>query len=152
MSDPPVHRPRGAVAVGDTITPWHLPSVDTERMKTMAALLADPNPIHWDVDAVRALGMGDRPVNQGPSNMAYIANMLAAWSGGHQHLRSLRVRFLANVFGGDQLVAGGAVTAVHVVEHGIEVDCEVWLDRQGDERVLAGTARLLLPAQHTSSS
>jgi acyl dehydratase len=131
--------------VGDALPEWTVDPVDAEKMKTMAALLADPNPIHWDVEAVRALGMGDRPVNQGPSNMAYVANMLAAWSGGHQHLRTLRVRFLANVFGGDRVVAGGRVIAVEPADGGTLATCEVWL-RRGDDTVMAGEARVLLPA------
>lgn len=131
-------------AVGDALPEWAVDAVDPEKMKTMAALLADPNPIHWDVDAVRELGMGDKPVNQGPNNMAYVANMLAAWAGGHQHLRTLRVRFLANVFGGDRLVAGGTVTAVEPADGGTLASCDVWL-RRGDDTVMAGNARVLLP-------
>jgi acyl dehydratase len=130
-----------APSVGDSLPEWTVESVDAQRMKTMAALLADPNPIHWDVEAVRSLGLGERPVNQGPTNMAYVANMLAAWAGGHEHLVSLRVRFLANVFAGDRLNAGGTVVAVEAVEDGVLATCEVWL-RRGDDTVLMGRARV----------
>ncbi len=133
------------VAAGDVISEWVVEHVDPDRMKTMAALLADPNPIHWDVDAVRSLGMGERPVNQGPNNMAYVANMLDAWAGGHQHLRMPRVRSLANVLGGDRVVAGGRVTAVEHSPDGQLAACEVWLERDGD-RVMAGEARVVVPA------
>lgn len=132
--------------VGSPLPEWVVEAVDPEKMKTMAALLDDPNPIHWDVAAVAALGMGDRPVNQGPNNMAYVANMLAAWTGGHEHLRSLRVRFLANVFAGDRLVAGGRVTAVEPDDDGVLAHCEVWLERGEGDRVLAGDATVALPA------
>ncbi|SVE18753.1 uncharacterized protein METZ01_LOCUS471607, partial [marine metagenome] len=27
-------------------------------MKTMAVLIQDPNPIHWDVESVKRLGLG----------------------------------------------------------------------------------------------
>ena len=50
-------------------------SVDPQRMKTMAALLDDPNPIHYDVDVVRSLGYGDAPINQGPIHMAFLQNV-----------------------------------------------------------------------------
>ena len=63
--------------VGDALSERVIESVDAEKMKTMALLLRDPNPIHWDVGSVRELGMGDRPVNQGPNNMAYLGGMLA---------------------------------------------------------------------------
>lgn len=128
-------------AVGDDLPELVIDYVDPEKMKTMALLLRDPNPIHWDVDAVRELGMGDRPINQGPNNMAYLVNMLAAYAGGFDKVRDLRVRFLSNVFGGDRLVAGGKVTAV---EDDATV-CDVWLLRDGDQNdaVMAGTARVI---------
>jgi len=133
----------GVPSVGDPLPEWTVESVDAQRMKTMAALLADPNPIHWDVDAVRSLGLGERPVNQGPSNMAYVANMLAAWAGGHEHLVSLRVRFLANVFAGDRLTAGGTVVALEPTSDGSLATCEVWL-RRGEDTVLTGRAQVAL--------
>lgn len=36
-------------------------------MKVIAALMDEPNPIHWDDRAVEALGLGNRQVNQGPT-------------------------------------------------------------------------------------
>ncbi|MYB25554.1 MAG: MaoC family dehydratase [Acidimicrobiia bacterium] len=113
-------------------------------MKTMAALLGDPNSIHWDTDALRRLGLGERPVNQGPNNMGYVADMLADWAGGPENLRRLKVRFAGNVFAGDRLVAGGRVTAVRTSPEGQLVDCDVWLTRDGAETVLNGTATVLL--------
>mgnify|MGYP001822074637 FL=1 len=51
-------------------------------MRTMAALLRDPNPLHWDRDAVAALplGFGRRTINQGPLGLGYMVNMLHAWA------------------------------------------------------------------------
>ncbi|MCY4036102.1 MAG: MaoC/PaaZ C-terminal domain-containing protein [bacterium] len=130
-----------APSAGDELPRLVIESVDAEKMKTMAALLADPNPIHWDADAVRKLGMGDEPVNQGPNNLGYVMNMLGAWAGGAERIGRIRVRFLDNVFAGDRLEAGGVVTAVG--DDGT-VDCDVWLARDGDHPVLTGTATLLL--------
>ncbi len=131
-------------SVGDPLPDLVVERVDAEKMKTMALLLRDPNPIHWDVDTVRSLGMGDRPVNQGPNNMAYLVNMLATYAGGFDRVRGLRVRFLANVFADDRLVAGGRVTEVDEVAPGgsCTVSCEIWLRRDGrdDDVVMAGTA------------
>lgn len=124
--------------------------VDAQRMKTMAALLRDPNPIHWDTDAVRALGLGDRPVNQGPTNVGYVVNLLLAWAGGDPAaVRRVSVRFRGNVFAGDVLTAGGTVLALEVVDGRVVATCEVWLDRADDagghDRVVAGTAEVTLP-------
>ncbi|MCY3963049.1 MAG: MaoC/PaaZ C-terminal domain-containing protein [bacterium] len=128
-------------SVGDELPRMAIESVDAEKMKTMAALLADSNPIHWDVDTVKALGMGDQPVNQGPNNLGYVMNMLGDWAGGAERIQHIRVRFLDNVFAGDRLEAGGTVTSVG--DDGA-VSCDIWLARDGTHAVLAGTATLLL--------
>jgi acyl dehydratase len=100
------------VAVGTTLPPFVIESVDPEKMKLMAALLRDPNPIHIDVDSVRALGLGDRVINQGPTNLSYVMTMVTRWTGDVAALRDVRMRFLGNVFGGDRVECGGTVTEV----------------------------------------
>jgi acyl dehydratase len=89
--------------VGDEVPPLVIEAVDPEKMKTMAAILHDPNPIHYDVDLVRRLGMGDGPVNQGPINLAWLMEMACRFGGGPE------VRFLGNVFGGERYEATGKV-------------------------------------------
>ena len=130
-----------ALSVGDEIPRLVIESVDAEKMKTMAALLGDPNPIHWHIETVQELGMGDQPVNQGPNNMAYVMNMLGEWSGGAERILRMRVRFLDNVFAFDRLEAGGTVTSVG--DDGT-VECDVWLARDGTHPVLAGTATVTI--------
>lgn len=130
---------------GTEVPPFVVDEVPVEPMKTVAALLRDSNPIHWDVDTVRALGMGDSPVNQGPNNMAYVANMLIAWAGGDRGcVRAMRVRFLGNVFGGDRVAARGVVTGVREENGERLADVDVWLER-GEDRVLDGSAVVRLP-------
>jgi acyl dehydratase len=132
------------VQVGQEVAPLVIDPVPAEPMKTVAALLHDSNPIHFDVEAVKALGMGDRVVNQGPNNMAYVVNMLADWAGGPGRVRGLRVRFLGNVFAGDRLTARGTVTGVRDEDGGRFADLDVWLERAEDDRVLDGTAVVAL--------
>ncbi len=110
-------------------------------MKTMALLLRDPNPIHWDVDSVISLGLGDRVINQGPTNQAYIINALINWLGDPTAIRSMRVRFRGNVYAGagDRVVAGGTVTAIRDTNGERVADCDVWLDGPNG-RVIAGVA------------
>ena len=134
----------GEVSAGDELPQRVIESVSAEKIKTMAALMGDPNTIHFDVDDVRRLGLGDKPVNQGPNNMGYVIDMLTDWAGGPANFRRLKVRFGGNVFAGDRLVAGGKVTAVRPSAEGRLVDCDVWLARGGTQAVLAGTATVLL--------
>lgn len=126
------------VKAGDLIPAWSLEAVDPQHMKTMAALLLDPYPIHWDTAAVAKLGLGERVINQGPLSLAYIANMLMAWQGA-DCLRGLKASFPAPVFGGEPVVAGGVVTELVEVSGELRAHCDVWLDA-GDTRAIAGTA------------
>ena len=118
---------------------WAMTSVDPARMKTMAALLRDPYPVHWDRLANERSGLGARVLNQGPLNLAYIANMLMAWAG-DAAIRRLTVTFGRPVLDGDHVIAGGRVTGV---SNGI-AHCEVWL-ALGDETVVSGTADVVAP-------
>ncbi len=103
----------------------------------MAAILDDPNPIHFDEASVRALGMGERPVNQGPSNLGYLMDMISDFAGGAERLRRVRVRFLGNVFAGDRVECTGSVLSVDT-ENGL-AELEVQASANG-RPVLAGTA------------
>jgi acyl dehydratase len=129
---------------GTEVPPFVVESVPVEAMKTVAALLHDPNPIHFDLEAVGALGMGDRQVNQGPTNMAYVVNALTAWTGDAGSVRRLQVRFLGNVFAGDRVSAGGVVTGIREDGGRRLADLDVWLERSPADRVLAGTATVAL--------
>jgi acyl dehydratase len=132
------------VTVGTELPTWDVPAVSAEKMKTMAALLADPSPIHFDVVTLRALGMGDRPVNQGPLNMGYVMNAVTGWAGGPDRLRRLRVRFLGTVLAGQALLVTGAVTAVREQDGKTLADCDVALSVVGGEAVVSGSATVAL--------
>ncbi len=132
-------------AIGDSLPPWEMDSVSSERMKLLAAILRDPNPIHWDPAEVARRGLGQRTINQGPTNLGYVINMLMAWAG-PASLRHIEARFTSNVFSGDHVVAGGTVTGVREAGGERLADCEVWLDRGDGSRAVAATATVALPA------
>ena len=140
---------------------------DPAAMKTMAALLHDPNMIHLDPAVSDALGLGPHVVVQGPITMGWVHTMLARADGGPERILSARLRFHASVFGGERVVAGGEVTGIMArrgergVGRGLEpqagrddldvagrgdvVECAVWLDVQrpdGPVRAISGTAQL----------
>lgn len=132
------------VVPGMPLPAYELAEVPTEPMKTMALLLRDPNPIHFDRAAVADLGLGDRVINQGPTNMAYMVNMLVEWLDDPSAIRSLKLRFLDNVRGGDAIVAGGVVTGTASEGQDLVAQCDVWLDVVDGARALAGTATVLV--------
>jgi 3-hydroxybutyryl-CoA dehydratase len=126
---------------------WKLDHVDAQRMKTLALLLADPNPIHLDADAARRLGVAGRPVNQGPSTMAMAANMLLAAFPGAR-LTRFSARLLGLVLAGDSVDGGGSVIEREILDGQERVRCQVHLDVPGRGRVLEGEAVLVLPASN----
>lgn len=132
------------VSPGDEIPPWDMPSVRAERMRTMAAILRDPNPVHWDRRVVAELGYGEHTINQGPLGLSYMLNMLHDWAG-HTSVRRLIMRFPKVVLDGDHIVARGRVIEVREENGETLADCEVWLDRDGKDRPLQGEATVLIP-------
>ena len=132
------------VTVGTPLPSWSPGPVSPEKMKIFAAIARDPNPIHWDREAVAERGLGDRLINQGPLNLGYVVNMLLAWTG-PASLRDIAVRFTSNVFDGDVVTAGGVVTGIRVEQGERLADCDVWLDRGDGTRAIAGTATVVLP-------
>ncbi len=137
------------VAVGDALPTWSLDRVSPERMRTVAAILRDPNPIHWDRAFATERGLDGRVVNQSPINVSYVVNMLHAWAG-PTCLRRLRVEFPAPVFDEDQVAAGGRVTGIESHDGETLADCEVWLDRQDGTRAISGIATVRLPSGSTA--
>ncbi len=133
------------VLEGDRIPAWEMPSVSAERMQTMAAILRDPNPVHWDRSAVARLGLGMRTINQGPLGGGYMINMLHEWAG-ENCLRRFRIRFPSPlIFDGDRLIAQGEVSRVFQDAGERFAECEVWLEREGERGLIEGTATVILP-------
>ena len=131
------------VHVGLEIPAWDMPRVLPERMRTMAAILRDPYPVHWDRRIVAKMGLGERTINQGPLGLSYMINMLHAWAG-HESIKSLKMTFPLPVFEGDHVVAKGIVTAIKTESTSDYVDCDIWLERN-DDQPLVGTATVLIP-------
>lgn len=130
---------------GDEIPSWDMPSVLPERMRTMAAILRDPYPVHWDRSVVEKMGLGPRTINQGPLGLSYMVNMLHEWTG-FGSIKRLRMTFPLPVFEGDHIIAKGKVTAIREENGERFADCEIWLDRDGS-RPLEGSATVLLSAE-----
>lgn len=116
-------------------------AVEPGPMQVFSLITRDPNPIHWDVDAVRALGMGDRPVNQGGLNLGYVVGALTEWAGSRAAVRDVRVRFHGTVRAGDTVTAGGEV----VQQSGGVMSLRVWLRDDEGADLLSGTAIVEVP-------
>jgi acyl dehydratase len=129
---------------GAALPAYRIESVDPEAMKVWAVILRDPNPIHLDPAAVRAAGLGDRVINQGPMNVAFVMNMLAKAFPGSR-LESFETRFVDNVYGGEAIEAGGTIAAVEASGPSRRITCDVWLKADERDVVISGRAVLDVP-------
>jgi hypothetical protein len=136
-----------SVEVGFEIPEWTMDDVDPNRMKTMAAILRDPYPVHWDRSSVVDIGLGERVINQGPLNLSYITNMLLAWQG-PTCVRRLQVSFGHPVLDHDRVTAAGTVVSIETVAGETRAHCDVRLERDG-KAVVTGTAVVALNATNT---
>jgi 3-hydroxybutyryl-CoA dehydratase len=124
---------------GDTLGPWRFDRIEPARIARMSKAQHDPNPIHLDPAAVAAVNLGDRQVNQGSANAAYVMNMLAE-AIPEGTIERFTVRLLANVFAGDTVVAGGVVESVEGQPGDQRLHCRVWLDVEDGSRAVEGRA------------
>ncbi|MBX3577400.1 MAG: hypothetical protein KF723_09320 [Rhizobiaceae bacterium] len=113
-------------------------AVRRESLPIWAEMLHDPNPIHLDAGLVRAMGLGDAEINQGPANLAFVINALTdAFPDGR--IEALDIRFTGNVFAGETVNTAGVVTVIGRDGEGEHVTLDVSL-AVGDRVVLKGTA------------
>jgi acyl dehydratase len=137
--------------IGDSIPEWIMESVSAERMRTMAAILRDPNPRHWDRDAVASLpvvdtlpfNLGKRTINQGPLGLSYLVNMLHEWMG-PECIKRFYITFPKVVLDEDCVIARGTVTALRE-DQGVQLaDCDIWLEHSERGVLLEGKATVQL--------
>lgn len=126
-------------AVGDNLPPFRIASVSPHAMREWATFLHDDNPLHLDPEAVRAKGLGDKVINQGPANVAYLINMLMAAFPGAE-IEMLESRFMDNVYGGDAIATFGTVTGIDPTAEGSRISCDIGLEVEGRGAVILGTA------------
>jgi 3-hydroxybutyryl-CoA dehydratase len=131
------------LAIGDSLTAPEQ-RVRPEMMRVWAKVLRDPNPIHVDAEAVRARGLGDRVINQGPGNVSYVMNvLLAAFPDGR--LATIKVRFLDNVFGDELVTPTAIVSGIEDSADGRRISFNIALHANG-RLVLDGEAAVLTPS------
>ncbi|MFZ0128539.1 MAG: MaoC/PaaZ C-terminal domain-containing protein [Candidatus Dormiibacterota bacterium] len=98
------------VAVGDAVTPFSR-TVTQEQINAYADASGDHNPIHLDADFARSVGLPGT-IAHGLLEMGILADAIASWAGGNEHLLSLSCRFSKPLLPGDTIICTGTVTSV----------------------------------------
>lgn len=130
------------LVVGAELPTHTVTDIRSDDIRIVALVLRDPNPIHFDLNEVQRLGLGERVVNQGGATMAYVANYLADLAGSRAAIKSMSCEFRGNVLAGDDVVLGATVTSIDDTSEGRRVGCDVWADVVGGKRAIIGTAVL----------
>ncbi len=133
------------ISIGDDIPEWDMPSVTRERMRTMAAILRDPNPVHWDPRSTERWGFKDKTINQGPLGLSYMVNMLHDWAG-PTSIKRFIMTFPKAVLSEDHVIARGKVTGLREEDGTTIAECDIWLHNDERGTLLKGSAEVRLPA------
>jgi 3-hydroxybutyryl-CoA dehydratase len=134
--------------VGLRLRAWRH-SIVAEHARLWSEALHDPNRVHFDADFVAKLGLGDRPINQGPANIAYLYNMLAACFPG-RNVVVLDARMTGMVRIGDTIEVTGNVIAVEPSAKGSVVRCQLLLSVCPDASpAVLATADVLFETDHS---
>lgn len=117
-----------------------------EKIDCFGAVSGGVGAIHLDPAFCRNTRFGST-LAQGYMLIAYVAEMLKN-NFGRAWLESgnLDVKLTGPAFPGHTVIAGGVVSSLGDNNGAREVHCEVWLDRHDGTRLIAGHARLTLPA------
>ncbi|MBI4233968.1 MAG: hypothetical protein HY686_05950 [Chloroflexi bacterium] len=102
---------------------------------------------HYDADYARKLGF-QAPFVDGQMLGAYLAQMLSDWAGDPGAIQRLAFQNRGFVFPGDTLTCKGRVAKKESRDGQHLVECELWIENQKGERVVASaSATLALPTR-----
>ena len=110
---------------GFTLKDWQF-LVPQESMNTWAIILDDPNPIHLDASAVKQVGLGDKTINQGLANIAYVLNMIEENFPNSQILK-MNNKMTDSVLEGDLVTVSGQITEVKAKGDQFIASCSIKL-------------------------
>jgi acyl dehydratase len=110
---------------GFTLKDWQF-LVPQESMNTWAVILDDPNPIHLDASAVKQVGLGDKTINQGPANIAYVLNMIEENFPNSQILK-MNNKMTDSVLEGDLVTVSGQIIEVKAKGDQFIASCSIKL-------------------------
>jgi acyl dehydratase len=105
-----------------------------------AGASGDFNPIHWNDEVARAVGLPG-VIAHGMYSMAVAARMVAGWAGDPAAIKRLKVRFSAMIEPGQTLTAKGEVAEVDGNRVLVRFHAE---DEKGEKVLSKGEAELEL--------
>lgn len=142
------------VQVGSDVTT--LQKIATTRMLVQyAGASGDFNPLHYEEDFAKNLGVG-RPIVHGLLKRAWLVNLMTDWMGQDGTLKKLSCRYRGMDYprkmktfddpvDGDTWLCKGKVTGKNDADHTVE--CEIWVENSEGKKNTTGATTVLLPSK-----
>ena len=131
----------GGIHVGDELMPI-VKEIGMARMMAYGAATWDFVRLHYDADYVREMGF-DAPFVDGQMIGGFLTQLVQDWAGPDAFLRKLSFRNRVMVYPGDSLTCRGVVIDISTTEEGGMVECNLWVDNQRNEKVVAPSVALI---------
>ncbi|MDA1127256.1 MAG: MaoC/PaaZ C-terminal domain-containing protein [Chloroflexi bacterium] len=129
------------VQVGQEITPL-VKEIGMARMMAYGAATWDFIRLHYDADYARELGFA-APVMDGQMLGGFLTQLVQDWAGPGAFLRKLAFRNRIMVYPGDSITCRGVVTDCSIEDAGGMVECDLSVENQRGEKVVAPASALV---------
>ncbi len=144
------------VDVGYEITP--LKKIATTRMLVQwAGASGDFNPLHYEEDFAKNLGVG-HPIVHGALKRAWLVNMMTRWIGERGKLKKFGCRYRGMDYprkmrtldlpqDGETWWCKGRVTNKYAAGGENFIECEIWVENGKGNKTTTGNALAILPSR-----
>jgi len=122
-------RPLAGIVVGEEL-PEVARVVTAADVKAYADAGGDQNPLHQDEAFAQGVGFPGI-IAHGMFTMGHMATAVLTWAGDAGAVTAISAQFRAPVFMGEEIVAGGRVTAIDAEARTATLDTWVRLERDG---------------------
>ena len=127
---------------GDILENWNF-FVIQENMNLWAEILDDPNPIHLDKELVKSIGLGDKTINQGQANIAYIINAIESNFPNSEILR-LDNKMTNFIVEGDEVKVSGCIKNILKQNNSLMITCYLELSTDPEKLSVISEADILI--------
>ncbi len=144
------------VEVGGEVTP--LQKIATTRMLVQwAGASGDFNPLHYEEDFAKNLGVG-HPIVHGALKRSWLVNLMTDWIGEDGKLKKLSCRYRGMDYprkmktfdepqDGETWWCRGKITKKYTEGDNCLVECEIWVENGKGEKTTQGSALAALPSK-----
>ena len=133
------------VAVGQSL-PVLAKHPTTRQLVMWAGAAEEFYELHYDKDFAISKGLPGVIVH-GMLMASFLGQLVTDWIGEEETSKKLRANYLAIVYPGRDMFCKGTVTQKYTENGKNLAACDIWLEYENGEKVVAGGAVVALPAQ-----